>query len=1030
MFSFSSWLRKLVPAPARTSRRAPRRPATALRLEPLEDRLVPALTWNAIGPAPINNGQTAGGLAVSGRVTGIATDVNDANTIFIATAGGGVWKTTDGGAHWASQTDNLTDGNGKPIPLFMGAIAESHGSGGNEVIYAGTGEANNSADSFYGSGILVSTDGGANWTLENNGGAFTGRTVSKIAIDPTNADIVYAALADFGTNRNHATASNTGIWKSVNGGMTWTNMTAAAPNNLSSKDEWSDVVIDPNTPTTLYAAEGTFFNTGGFATGNGVYKSIDAGVTWTLLNGAGTFNGTQDGRIALALYDDGTTDELFVSIAKPNSGGNGLYKMLESTNGGTSFTDLTSNVLAVSDYLHGQGDYDTTLIIDPNNSNYIYAAGAATKQGPSPNPFSGSPIESFDGGATWTDIATDPAKNGPHSDSHAVAFDKNGDLLDGDDGGVFKLSKPTDQTNQRWSSLNTTLQITQFTGIAIDTTTPNVVYGGSQDNATEKYTGSVAWDRIELGDGGLTAVDPTNHNVVYQSRFSSPNFNGHPLVQIQVSTNGGASFTSIGNNLNTPNHIAVHAVNFYVPYVLDGNGNVYLGTDFVNFSTNQGSTWSQIGTPGTSGFNTGGKAIDYLAVAPSNNNVVYVSVGGKMFVTQNAQAGGNNVTWTEVDLPGGAAARSLNSIAVDPNSPGTAYAVINTFTGGGKHVFKTTNFGGAWTDISANLLDTPVWSVTLASSGPATIVYVGTDVGAYATDNDGAAWVKLGTGLPNTQVVQLQYVPGQNILAVGTHGRGAYELTESADLSVTKTGPATVPSDNFLTYTFTVHNGGTTDAQSVTLSDLLPPQETFVSQKQTSGPAFTLSNNGNQITDTIATLSAGATATITVTVLVKSHTSLGTVLVNTAQDFSVTPDPTPGNNSSTTKTTVVTNLAVKQSISFSGAYVVKTLTMTNIGATTVTGAEFVDVLPAGTVAAFEYIPGVGFIPVSTAGGVAVVPVGTLAGGKSATVYLFVLVDIRVGGKYLTDTVSVRDFQEGTENLAEETLFVLNRARPH
>src|SRR5208282_4295371 len=135
----------------------------------------------------------------SGRVTGIAADTTDPNTIFIAAAGGGVWKTTNGGASWNPLTDNLTDSSGNPIPLFMGAIAETRGSGGNEVVYAGTGEANNSNDSYYGEGVLVSTNGGTTWTLTGES-QLQGTIISRIAIDPQNSNIAYAAVGNTGVN--------------------------------------------------------------------------------------------------------------------------------------------------------------------------------------------------------------------------------------------------------------------------------------------------------------------------------------------------------------------------------------------------------------------------------------------------------------------------------------------------------------------------------------------------------------------------------------------------------------------------------------------------------------------------------------------------------------------------------------------------------------------------------------------------------------------------------------------------------------
>jgi photosystem II stability/assembly factor-like uncharacterized protein len=524
---------------------------------------------------------------------------------------------------------------------------------------------------------------------------------------------------------------------------------------LSTSDSWTDVVVDPHTPSTVYAAEGRYSG----ASGNGVYKSTNGGSTWSLLTNCP--HGTLDGRIALALYDDGTTNELFVSIAKPSGA---LYRMEKSTNGGSTFSNLTSNS-GLTNYMGSQGWYDTTLAVDPSNSNYVFAAGDMSSQGPT---FSGSPLESFDGGTTWHDIATDSAGNGPHSDAHAVAFDASSNLLEGDDGGVFRLNNPTNSSTQAWSDLNTNLQITQFYGIAADPTVNNVVYGGAQDNGTVKYTGSPSgWTQIYGGDGGITRVDPANHNVIYQEYVN---------VYLQVSIDGGSTLNLITSG------IKANTQDFIVPYVLDASGNIYYGTDYLNYSSNQGTAWSQIGTPGIHNFNPGDAAIDAVAVNPvANSNVVYVSAGGLMFVTQNAQSGGTNVTWTEIDLPGTASSGSdvvHNTLAVDPSDStgGTAYAVVNAFTGGSNgHIFKTRNFGGIWTDISGNLPDTPVDSVAVSPDGKT--VYIGTDEGVYSTTDGGTSWAPFGTGLPNAMVMEIEDVSSQNLLVVGTHGRGVWKAT-------------------------------------------------------------------------------------------------------------------------------------------------------------------------------------------------------------------------------------------------------------
>ncbi len=811
------WLRNLVDMAhtrkerrrrAVRNRRLPQRPR--LFLEPLEDRTLLS-AWAPIGPAPILNGQTAGNLPVSGRVTGIAADPGNANIVYVATAGGGIWEydaratTNPANNAWTPLTDNptdssgkpLTDSNGNPAPEFMGAVAVTDATAGpysrNQIVYAGTGEANNSTDSFYGVGILVSVVGGRTWTLTTAGGAFQRETISKIAIDPFDptGGTAYAAVSGRGTN---GFTGNTGIWKTTDFGQTWTNMTGAA--GLSKFDSWSDVVIDPiqqGGKTVLYAAEGDPSGT----VGNGVYKSVNGGTTWNLLNGQGAVNGSEDGRISLALFDGSyqgkNVNELFVAISQKSGNGSGLYEMLKSTNGGDTFSDLT-NKTGLTNYLGKQGWYDTTLAISPQNPNYIYAGGAFNSFGPT---FSGSPLESFDGGDNWTDIATIKGV-GPHSDDHAVAFDKNGDLLDGNDGGVFKLTNPTDKVKQSWESLNSGLQTIQFVSIAaaVDPTTNNlIVYGGSQDNGTEKYTGALGWTLLLGGDGGITQVDPNQPNIVYAE---------YQNLGLNVSNNGGKNFNDITKDIQGS------APKFYAPYVRDASGFIYYSTNTLNFSKDQGGKWYQIGTPGSNNFNPGGPQIHAIAVSPTDNRVVYVSAGNGMFVTRNAQAVdafGNvdpaSVTWTQINLPNRSVAFALNSIVIDPSvaNGGTAYAVVNSFsTGGGKHVYKTTNFGSTWTDISGNLPNTPVWSVLVSPDGKT--VYVGTDMGVYSTSNGGTNWARFGTGLPNAQVTQLVYVASKNILVAGTYGRGAW-ATALTDTPVVITNPtnATVTAGQGISFT-------------------------------------------------------------------------------------------------------------------------------------------------------------------------------------------------------------------------------------
>lgn len=214
--------------------------------------------WTSIGPSPLATTSPANAnFNVSGRITAIAAHPTDPNTIYVAPAGGGVWKTINGGTTWTPLTDIQRT-------LSMGGIAIAKSNP--LVIYAGTGEGNNSADSNFGRGILVSTDGGANWTLATGpSNVFdTDRLVtSKIAVDPSNANVAYAAMSNFGNNGvcfSGGACSDTGIYKTSDGGGTWTNVTAA--NGKDSTSPWSDLAIDPNTPSIVYAAVGDIFGAG------------------------------------------------------------------------------------------------------------------------------------------------------------------------------------------------------------------------------------------------------------------------------------------------------------------------------------------------------------------------------------------------------------------------------------------------------------------------------------------------------------------------------------------------------------------------------------------------------------------------------------------------------------------------------------------------------------------------------------------------------------------------------------------------
>jgi photosystem II stability/assembly factor-like uncharacterized protein len=677
-------------------------------------------TWTALGPAPLNEGGSA-----SGRIAAVAVDPTNSNNIYIAAAGGGVWQTTDGGASYSPLTDTQST-------LSMGAIAIAPSN--HLKIYAGTGEANNSLDSNFGTGILVSNNGGATWTLSTGpGGVFNRRSIAKISVDPTTDQVAYAAVGDFA--ENGLCCSGTGIYKTTDGGATWTNVTSAA--GLDASFPWSDVVVDPNSHTIIYAAHGDPFADN---SANGVYRSLDSGATWALLGNAPSGNGI--GRIALAVAPSASSagsHVLYVAVAKPTNNGATLFEMLRSDNADATtptFTDLASTPNFGGD--GAQAWYNWVIGVDPLNSANVYAAGALTYQY-----YTHNVIRSTNSGATWIDITTVGGIE-PHTDCHGMAFDASSRLLLGNDGGIWRYD-PTGAGS--WSNLNGNLNTIQFTGIGVHPTSVQTVIGGSQDNGTELASGSTLWNLTWGGDGGFAQISQTNPNICYTTNT------GASLV---VSTDGCNSWIS-----RTPTVSNGNLFDFYAPIFVDRlNGNrVFLGGDNLYESTNAGVNWTSHTSPDTNPINT-------IAVVPGGNTI-YISTGSGIWVSTS-----DGSAWTKYNLPVGGRVSELD---IDPNDPtgNTVVAVIGNFNGASGQVYRTINGGALWTNISGNVPALPTWSAKIGTDTNKTI-YVSDEIGVFSSPSPYGTWTAVGSGLPHAQGVHLELNLNLGELALATHGRGAW----------------------------------------------------------------------------------------------------------------------------------------------------------------------------------------------------------------------------------------------------------------
>jgi photosystem II stability/assembly factor-like uncharacterized protein len=697
--------------------------------------------WKLIGPQPIGTS-----FPDAGRVTSLVMDPANPKTLYMGGAEGGVWKTTDGGQVWKSMTDSQPS-------LAVGAITLDPTNP--NTIYVGTGEQNFSGDSYYGAGILKSTDAGATWTQYQyasaaTGGPCGGEYVGAIAVHPTNNQIVLAGVEPcyFG---------GTSLYRSTDGGHTWTGV-------LTNKNAWTPVtsiVFDHANGNIAFAA--TFYG--------GLYKSTDAGKTWNPANGTGNnaFPTANLGRMALAMAP--SNPSILYAAIEDNSNSNllGMYKSVDT---GNNWTKLPNT----PDFCSTQCWYDIVLAVSPKNPNFVVAGGVYPY-----HPGGSAVTTSADGGTTWVDQS-----NGLHPDTHALLFSPDGTTLyTGSDGGVWSTTNPT-ATNINWSDLNSSLAIAEFyPGLSMDQNNVNHSYAGTQDNSTQKFSGPLAWNEVDCGDGGATLMDYTNTRTVYTNCIG---------LSFDKSTDDGANWNSAQQGIDENDRTA------WVPPVAidpEHHNTLYFGTYRVYQTTDGAAQWNPISGDLTG---TSGKSVlNAIAIAPTDANTIYTGSGdGRVHVTRNALSGASS-KWTDVtssSLPN----RSVNWIAVDPAIATTAYVGFSGFTGYGDqlgHIFKTVNAGSTWTDISGDLPNTPVDAILVDPDLPETI-FIGTDIGTFYTTAGGSSWSKLGTGLPNVVVTGLGLHESSRTLRATTHGRSVWDLNVASLLpipTIATVSPSTVTAD-------------------------------------------------------------------------------------------------------------------------------------------------------------------------------------------------------------------------------------------
>ena len=632
--------------------------------------------------------------------------------------------------------------------------------GNTNTIFVGTGAG----------GMWVSTDAGTTWSTNTNTLSVLG--CSDLAINPTNTNIMYLATGDVDAGDTYST----GVLKSLDGGLTWN--TTALSWGVSSTRRIGRLLINPLNPNILFAA-----------TSSGIYRTNNAGSTWTLVKignfkdmeyrpgdtstvyavtTSGLFKSTTGGNTAGAFTQvtsgitaGGARLAVSVTPADPNyvyilrsAADNSYGGVFRSTNSGTNFTNMstTPNLFGWqpdgSD-AGGQGWYDIACGVSPTDKNEITVGGVNT-------------WKSLDGGATWNLNTHWYGGGAPyvHADLHAVEYISGTTCYLGTDGGIAV----TNDGGSSWTTINGQMNIAQSYRIGQSTTTANYVLSGHQDNGTNLLNGTV-WKEVYGGDGADCFVDRTNNNTLVES-YVYGDFN--------ISNNGGNSWSGITNGLTgtgawiAPIIQSAHVANTY-----------YCGYQQVFKSTNKGTNWSQMGTISGSG------DILYLATAPSNSLVLYAATATTLYKTVNA-----GTTWAAISsgLPTGSA--QISRMVVDNTDANNIFVSLSGYSATNK-VFASTDGGATWTNMSSGLPNLPVNCIAYVNNLNDAI-YVGTDVGVYYRDGSMSSWTPFMTGLPNVIVNDLEIFYPTNKLRAATYGRGVWQSDLFSD-------PLAVPAANFST---------------------------------------------------------------------------------------------------------------------------------------------------------------------------------------------------------------------------------------
>ena len=706
----------------------------------IDSDTIGGLEARSIGPA-----------AMSGRIAAIDAVEGERLTLWVGAAGGGVWKSTDGGLQFKPVFDKHTQS--------IGAIKIDPKDP--KTVWVGTGESWVRNSASIGDGIYKTTDGGDNW--ERLGLEKTER-IARIVIDSRDTGTVFVCA----TGPAYASGSDRGVYRTKDAGKTWEKVLF-----VNDDTGCADITIDPQDPRIVYAGmwqfrrKAYFFTSGG--PGSGLFKSVDGGSTWKKIQNG--FPKADLGRIAVA-----------VAPSRPNV----VYATVEAKDATALYRsdDLGETWVKTnsSSAVTGRPFYFSHLVVDPKDFNRVYKP-------------QGNTSVSDDGGKTFSGLGGGGLFGASyHSDCHALWINPadTDKLILGTDGGVYI----SEDRGAKWRFV-ASLPVSQFYHVSYDMEWPYNVYGGLQDNSTwygpSRRPGPITnkhWYSLAPGDGFWAFVDPSDSDVVYNE------IQGGNLVRMRKSTletkdikpSPQAGEPKFRFNWNTPIHMSASE-----------KGTLYYGAQFLFLSRDQGDTWERLSPDLTTNDperkrqdQSGGLTLDNstaennatifaIAESPKNKDVIWVGTDdGNVQVTRD---GGKTWTNTVTGAPGLPKGTWVTTVEASRFDAGTAYATFDNHYAGdlGTYVYKTTDYGKTW--VSLATADVKGYAhVVREDLVNKDLLFVGTELGLFVSVDGGQQWGQFTGNLPNVGVRDVVVHPRDHDLLIATHGRGLYIVDDITPL--------------------------------------------------------------------------------------------------------------------------------------------------------------------------------------------------------------------------------------------------------